>query len=97
MQKNLIQLQPKLKIAAEKTQVKMVEVELEKKQADTLKESISVEESIVQKAVDEANAIKEDCERELADAIPALNAAQEALDCLRPEDLNLLKAMKSPP
>ena len=64
-----------MKVAAEKTSVKMIEVEREKKQADILKESISIEEAIVQKAVDEANAIKEDCEAELAEAIPALNAA----------------------
>lgn len=39
----------------------MLEVEKEKEAADVLKESISKEEEIVQKAVDEANEIKEDC------------------------------------
>lgn len=43
----------------------MVDVEREKKDADILKENISGEEAIVQTAVDEANAIKEDCERDL--------------------------------
>ena len=53
MQENLIQLQPKLKIAAEETAKKVEEVAVEKEAADKLKEEISKEEAIVQVAVDE--------------------------------------------
>lgn len=52
---------------------------------------------IVQTAVDEANAIKEDCERDLAEAMPALMAAEHALGVLRKEDLDVLKTLKQPP
>ena len=62
MQKNLIELQPKLKQAAIDTEVKMKEVQVNKGEADSLKEVIQAEEAIVKKAVDEANAIKTDCE-----------------------------------
>ena len=51
----------------------------------------------MQVAVDEANAIKEDCEKDLAEAMPALMAAEDALKVLEKKDLDLLKAMKSPP
>ena len=61
MRKNLIELQPKLKQAAIDTEVKMKEVSENKAEADVLKEAIQGEEQIVQKAVDEANAIKTDC------------------------------------
>ena len=72
----------------------MLEVEKEKESADVLKEAISKEEVIVQKAVDEANEIKMDCEKDLSEALPALEAAENALKVLSPADLTELKAMK---
>lgn len=97
MQKNLIELQPKLKVAAENTAVKMLEVEREKNSADILKEGIQKEEAIVKVAVDEANLIKEDCEKELQEALPALMAAEDALRVLDKKDIDEIKAAKSPP
>ena len=47
MQKNLIELQPKLKQAAIDTEVKMKEVQENKAVADVLKEGIQGEEKIV--------------------------------------------------
>ena len=61
MQKNLIELQPKLKQAAIDTEVKMKEVSVNKAEADVLKEGIQGVEAVVKAAVDEANAIKSDC------------------------------------
>jgi dynein heavy chain len=58
MQKNLIELQPKLKQAAIDTEVKMKEVQENKAAADILKEGIQGEEKIVKEAVDAANKIK---------------------------------------
>lgn len=60
-------------------------------------EGISKDAAIVQVAVDEANAIKEDCERDLAEAMPALEAALAALDCITSNDITFLKTMKQPP
>ena len=97
MQKNLIELQPKLKEAAANTEVKMKEVAVEKASADVLKENIQKEEAIVQVAVNEANAIKEECEKDLAEALPALKSAEDALKVLDKKKLDLLKTMKSPP
>jgi dynein heavy chain len=51
----------------------------------------------VQKAVDEANEIKADCENDLAEAMPALEAAENALKVLEKKDLDLLKSMRNPP
>lgn len=64
-----------MKDAAEKTKIKMDEVQKEKVAADTLKAGIQSEEAVVQEAVDKANAIKEECEAELSEAMPALKAA----------------------
>ena len=72
----------------------MKEVEIYKGEADQIAVVISKEEAIVQVAVDEANFIKEDCEKDLAEALPALKASEDALKVLEKKDLDLLKSMK---
>jgi dynein heavy chain len=44
-----------------------------------------------------AKAIKDECDADLAEAIPILNSALKALDTLKPSDIGEVKAMKSPP
>lgn len=58
-------------------------------QADVLKEAISKEEAVVQIAVNEAQTIKDDCQADLDEAMPALNAAEEALKTLEQNKANL--------
>lgn len=41
-----------------------------------------------------AQAIKDDCEGDLAEAIPALEAAITALNTLKPSDISNVKSMK---
>lgn len=45
---------------------------------------------------DDANAIKMDCEAALAEAIPALEAAKEALNAITKNDITEIKTVKSP-
>ena len=45
----------------------------------------------------DAQSIKDDCEKELAKAVPALNSATEALNTLKQDDIRVVKAMKNPP
>lgn len=45
---------------------------------------------------DEANAIKTDCEAALADAIPALRAAEEALNAITKNDITEIKTIAKP-
>lgn len=42
-------------------------------------------------------AIKDECEADLAEALPALRAAIKALDTLTKADITEVKGMKSPP
>ena len=44
-----------------------------------------------------AKGMKDECEADLAEAIPALNAAVAALDTIKKADIDLLKGMGSPP
>lgn len=99
MQTNLIELQPKLKLAAEETEKKMKEVAEQKAKADVLKEAISKEEAIVQTAVNEAQIIKDDCQRDLDEAMPLLKEAEDALKVLENnrKDLDTVKKLGNPP
>ena len=44
-----------------------------------------------------SQAIKDECESDLSEATPALEAAINALDTLKPADVTLVKSMRHPP
>jgi dynein heavy chain len=58
---------------------------------------VSVEESAASAEAAKVQAIKDECEADLAEAIPALEAALKALDTLTKNDITEVKGMKSPP
>jgi dynein heavy chain len=58
---------------------------------------VAADEAASNEAAAAAQAIKDDCENELAEALPALNAAVSALNTLKPADITLVKSMKNPP
>lgn len=41
--------------------------------------------------------LQDDCEGDLAEAMPALEAALSALDTLKPSDITVVKSMQNPP
>lgn len=97
MQKNLFELQPQLKILSEETERIMVNIERETAEAEKKKEVVGADEAAANEAAASAQAIKDDCESDLQEAIPALDAALSALDTLKPADITVVKSMKNPP
>lgn len=97
MQKELEDLQPKLIEASKETEIKEKLVEGEAVAAEKIRVVVAADEAVAAKAAGEANAIKEDCERELADAMPILNSASKALDCITKNDITDAKKMLKPP
>ena len=55
---------------------------------------VAAEEGVANDAAAAAQAIKDECENDLAEAIPVLEAAIAALDTLKPSDITLIKSMK---
>jgi len=55
---------------------------------------IAGDEVIANQAAAAAQGIKEECESDLAEAIPALEAAINALDTLKPAEITEVKSMK---
>ena len=96
MKQELIDLQPKLVIAQTETAEMMVVIERETEEAMKVKVVVEADESAASKTAAEVKAVKEDCESDLSEAIPVLNAAMAALDTLQKKDIDEVKKMGNP-
>ncbi|XP_042293782.1 dynein axonemal heavy chain 3 [Sceloporus undulatus] len=97
MQKELTALQPQLLQTSEETDRMMIHIEKETVEVDAKKELVAADEQEANEAAAVAQGIKEECEGDLAEAMPALEAALAALDTLNPADISLVKSMQNPP
>ncbi|XP_047106954.1 dynein axonemal heavy chain 3 [Schistocerca piceifrons] len=97
MQEELHALQPQLIETSEKTEKLMVKIEQDTVVVEAKKETVGADEALANEAAAVAQSIKDDCESELSQAIPALEAALTALDTLKPADITIVKSMKNPP
>ncbi|KAJ3342735.1 Dynein heavy chain 7, axonemal [Gonapodya sp. JEL0774] len=97
MQVDLTNLQPELVKTKEEVNQILVQVERESKDVAEVKKVAQADEEIASKKAADVKTIKDECEGDLALAIPALEAAMNALDTLKPADITVIKSMKSPP
>ena len=97
MQIDLTKLQPQLQKTTEETVAMLAKITIETAEVETTKSVVSAEEAVASASAATAQAMKQDCESELAVAIPLLNAALAALDTLKKTDIDLVKSMKNPP
>lgn len=97
MQENLIALQPDLKRLSDETEQIMVTIERDTAEAEKKKEVVGADEAAANEAAAGAQAIKDDCDSDLQEAIPALNSALSALNTLKPQDITIVRSMKNPP
>nr|XP_023674913.1 dynein heavy chain 3, axonemal [Paramormyrops kingsleyae] len=97
MQQELTALQPELIKTSAETEKMMVKIEKETGEVDVKKELVSADETVANEAAAAAKAIKDECEGDLAEAMPALEAALAALDTLKPADITVVKSMQNPP
>lgn len=97
MQQELHDLQPKLIVASGVTEKLMIKIEQDTVVVEKKKEIVGADEALANEAAAAAQAIKDDCESDLAEAMPALEAAMQALNTLKPADITVVKSMKNPP
>lgn len=83
MQKELQDLQPMLVTTAEENDKMMVIIEKESKEVEMTTAKVAAEEAVANEQAASAQALKDECEAELAEAIPALEAAIAALNTLK--------------
>ncbi|TPX37761.1 hypothetical protein SeMB42_g06896 [Synchytrium endobioticum] len=97
MQKELTELQPQLRKTSEETAEMLEKIAKESVEVESTRTTVAADEAVATKKADEATAIKNECESDLAQALPLLNAALNALDTLKKSDVDLVKTMKNPP
>uniref|UniRef100_A0A671G5J5 Dynein axonemal heavy chain 3 n=1 Tax=Rhinolophus ferrumequinum TaxID=59479 RepID=A0A671G5J5_RHIFE len=97
MQVELTALQPQLILTSKETAKMMVKIEKETREADAKKLLVQADEKEANAAAAISQGIKDECKGDLAEAMPALEAALAALDTLNPADISLVKSMQNPP
>ena len=75
----------------------LVEIVQDKRVADEQEKAVNAEATKIAKEADEANAMASECQAGLDKALPALEAAEEALNVLTKKDMSELKAYSKPP
>ncbi|XP_026849759.1 dynein heavy chain 12, axonemal [Drosophila persimilis] len=97
MQRDLNALQPKLVALAEASRKMMLEINKETLAASAAAEQVKRDEEVASVQAVAAQVLKNECEKDLAKAIPVLEDALAALNTLKPADITLVKSMKNPP
>ncbi|KAF5300238.1 hypothetical protein FQR65_LT09192 [Abscondita terminalis] len=97
MQLDLEALQPELKSMSRKATEMMAQIATETKEVERVSAIVKKDEAAANIQAAEAQALKRECEADLALAIPVLEDAENALNTLKPADITLVKSMKNPP
>ena len=96
MQNELTALRPQLLETSDETERLMIKIEQDTIQVEAKKEIVACDEALANEAAAAAQAIRDDCENDLAEAIPALQSAVNSLDTLNAADVTVVKTMKNP-
>ncbi|CAE8610871.1 unnamed protein product [Polarella glacialis] len=97
MQIELTAKQPVLEQTKKEVAAMMIVITDDKAKAAVTKESCSKTEAQASEQAASSTAIKEDAEKDLAEALPALNVAEKALRSLKLANLQELKSLAIPP
>ncbi|EDO45806.1 predicted protein [Nematostella vectensis] len=97
MQEELEALQPQLIQAGKEVDDIMVIIERDSIEVAKTEKIVKADEAVANEQAMAAKAIKDECDKDLGEAIPILESALAALNTLTPADITVVKTMKSPP
>ncbi|KAL3318377.1 Dynein heavy chain 1, axonemal [Cichlidogyrus casuarinus] len=97
LQEELELMRPELERAVEESKVTMEEIARDSKIAEETASVVGKEEEAASKKAKECQAIKDDAQHDLDEALPALEASLEALNALNKNDIVEVRAMMRPP
>ncbi|KAK9537950.1 hypothetical protein VZT92_005520 [Zoarces viviparus] len=97
MQIKLEALKPQLAVASTEVDAMMEIIEHESVEVANTEKVVKVDEAVANEQAMAATAIKDECDSDLAEAMPILESALAALNTLTSQDITLVKSMKSPP
>ncbi|XP_059176449.1 dynein axonemal heavy chain 6-like [Physella acuta] len=97
MKKELVALEPELKQKSADTASLMERLKIDQEKADTVQKNVAIDEAKAKKTAEETQAIADDAQRDLNEALPALEAAVKALDALDKNDISEIRVFTKPP
>jgi len=97
MKEELVELQPKLKEATIATDALLEKIAVDTKITNEKEAIVAKEKVVCDEQAAAAKKISDECEADLAEALPALAGAIKALKSLTKGDIVEVKAMKTPP
>ncbi|XP_060586003.1 dynein axonemal heavy chain 6-like [Ruditapes philippinarum] len=97
MKKELVALEPELKKKSEDTNNLMERLVVDQEKADAVRKVVMEDEAVAKVKAEETQAIADDAQRDLDEAIPVLEAAIKALDALDKSDISEIKVFSKPP
>ncbi|KAE8738437.1 hypothetical protein FOCC_FOCC016088 [Frankliniella occidentalis] len=97
MQTELTNLQPRLAQAVRESSKMLSIIEQETIKVEQATDLVREDEKVANAQAEASQALKSECEADLALAIPILEEAINALNTLKPQDITLVKSMKNPP
>ncbi|CAL1541921.1 unnamed protein product [Lymnaea stagnalis] len=97
MKKELIALEPELKKKSADTQKLMEDLVVDQEKADQVRKVVMEDEAVAKVKAEETQAIASDAQRDLDEALPALEAAIKALDSLDKNDISEIRVFTKPP
>jgi dynein heavy chain len=97
LQETLVEMQPKLAQTQIEVDAMIVQIGIDKEGANETKEIVAKEEEAASKKAADTTAIAEDAQRDLDEALPALEMAVACLNKLKKSDLDEVKSLGKPP
>lgn len=97
LEADLIEKKPILLTMTLQTSKIAEEIRAQAKAIEPTKQKVELEEQMVNDHMKEAEKINEECEKDLVKAKPKLKQAEEALNTIKPDDINILKNLPKPP
>lgn len=97
LKEKLKQMAPELEVQKRKTEDYYKQMQQETESTEVIKETVERESEIIEAQMIECKAKNDDAERDLAEAMPALNGAMQALASLDKKDITVVKSFNSPP
>jgi dynein heavy chain len=97
MQVELTALEPELKRKSEDTARLMEKLAIDQEKADAVRKVVLEDEAVAKVKAEETKAIADDAQRDLNQALPALENAIKALDALDKNDITEIRAFNNPP
>ncbi|CAH1788942.1 unnamed protein product [Owenia fusiformis] len=97
MDVELVALQPELKKKSAATEELMEKLSVDQEKADAVRKVVMEDEAVAKVKAEETQAIADDAQRDLDEALPALEAAVKALDALDKSDISEIRVFTTPP